>query len=291
MGFWKALFGGEELSPEEEKQQQEQKRFDLLKYDGVRAMKTGQLAIAESCLREALKMKEDLEIRDYLWQILLHTDRIDEALEELQVLSQAQPGNAEVLLQTANVAYMKEDYALMEQVLEPLTSEPFPTEKDREPMARACFLMAQARKGQQDQAGTLHWLDKAIDTDEEMASSYLLRGQTRLLSGDMEGAQADISWLMANVGPTEEVLLLMAGFETAAGRQEEAIKVLSTVLDENPFSLIALQQRAALRRQTGDEAGADEDLQAARELNPEQNTEDIERQVQDAYKNVNPLGI
>ena len=83
--------------------------------------------------------------------------------------------------------------------------------------------MAQARKGQQDKAGALHWLDKAIDTDEEMASAYLLRGQTRLLSGDMEGAQADISWLMTNVGPTEEVLLLMAGFETAAGRQEEAI--------------------------------------------------------------------
>ena len=42
MGFWNALFGGKELSPEEEKKEQEAKNFDLLKYDGVKAMKMGQ---------------------------------------------------------------------------------------------------------------------------------------------------------------------------------------------------------------------------------------------------------
>ncbi len=38
MGFWNVLFGGKQLSPEEEKQEQEAKNFDLLKYDGVKAM-------------------------------------------------------------------------------------------------------------------------------------------------------------------------------------------------------------------------------------------------------------
>jgi len=292
MGFWKALFGGEETSPEEEKQQHEQKRFELLKYDGVRALKTGRLDIAESCLREALNMKEDLEIRDYLWQMLVRTDRTDEALEELKVISEAQPKNTEVKLQMATVAYMKEDYALMEQILEPLITLEEP-EKTEEQMltAQACYLMAQARNGQKDQKGATEWLTKAIAAYPEMGEAYLLRGQTLLATGDVEGAAADEQWLEDNYGETEEVLLLKAGIEGSDGRQQEAIETLSKVLELNPFSQTALMQRAALKRVTGDEAGADEDLQAARELNPQQDSEDIERQVQDAYKNVNPLGI
>ena len=35
MGFWNMLMGGKQLSPEEEKQQQEAKKFDLLKYDEI----------------------------------------------------------------------------------------------------------------------------------------------------------------------------------------------------------------------------------------------------------------
>ena len=112
-----------------------------------------------------------------------------------------------------------------------------------------------------------------------------------LALSDIEGATSDEQWLEDNYGETEEVLLLKAGIEAVDARQQEAIETLSKVLELNPFSQTALLQRAALRRVTGDEAGADEDLQAAHELNPQQDTEDIESQVQDAYKNVNPLGI
>ena len=292
MGFWKALFGGEDMSPEEEKKQQEDKRFELLKYDGVRALKTGRLNIAESCLREALNMKEDLEIRDYLWQMLVKLDRADEALEELKVISEAQPNNTEVKLQMATVAYMKEDYALMEQVLEPLTSAEEPETADQQMLkAQACYLMAQARNGQKDHQGATEWLTKAIAAYPEMGEAYLLRGQTLLLTGDTEGAAVDEQWLEDNYGETEEVLLLKAGIEAMSGQKQEAIGTLGKVLELNPFSQNALMQRAALKRMTGDDAGADEDLQAARELNPQQDTEDIESQVEDAYKNINPLGI
>lgn len=293
MGFWKALFGGEEQSPEQEKEQQEQKRFELLKYDGVRALKTGRLDIAESCLREALTMREDLEVRDYLWQLLVRLDRTDEALEHLKAMSEAKPDNVELKLQMATVAYMKEDYALMEQVLEPLTSVSAESLQGDSHLttAQAFYLMAQARWRQQDRQGATEWLTKAIAVYPEMGEAYLLRGQTLLEMGDSDGAAADELWLEDNYGETEEVLLLKSAIEQVKGQQEQAIATLGRVLELNPFSQPALQRRAALRRTVGDEAGAEEDLQAARELNPQQDTEDIESKVQDAYKNVNPLGI
>jgi tetratricopeptide (TPR) repeat protein len=293
MGFWKALFGGEEQSPEQEKEQQEQKRFELLKYDGVRALKTGRLDIAESCLREALTMREDLEVRDYLWQLLVRLDRTDEALEHLKAMSEAQPDNVELKLQMATVAYMKEDYALMEQVLEPLTSVSAESLQGDSHLttAQAFYLMAQARWRQHDRQGATEWLTKAIAVYPEMGEAYLLRGQTLLEMGDSDGAAADELWLEDNYGETEEVLLLKSAIEQVKGQQEQAIATLGRVLELNPFSQPALQRRAALRRTVGDEAGAEEDLQAARELNPQQDTEDIESKVQDAYKNVNPLGI
>lgn len=293
MGFWKALFGGEEQSPEQEKEQQEQKRFELLKYDGVRALKTGRLDIAESCLREALTMREDLEVRDYLWQLLVRLDRTDEALEHLKAMSEAQPDNVELKLQMATVAYMKEDYALMEQVLEPLTSVSAESLQGDSHLttAQAFYLMAQARWRQHDRQAATEWLTKAIAVYPEMGEAYLLRGQTLLEMGDSDGAAADELWLEDNYGETEEVLLLKSAIEQVKGQQEQAIATLGRVLELNPFSQPALQRRAALRRTVGDEAGAEEDLQAARELNPQQDTEDIESKVQDAYKNVNPLGI
>lgn len=293
MGFWKALFGGEEQSPEQEKEQQEQKRFELLKYDGVRALKTGRLDIAESCLREALTMREDLEVRDYLWQLLVRLDRTDEALEHLKAMSEAQPDNVELKLQMATVAYMKEDYALMEQVLEPLTSVSAESLQGDSHLttAQAFYLMAQARWRQHDRQGATAWLTKAIAVYPEMGEAYLLRGQTLLEMGDSDGAASDELWLEDNYGETEEVLLLKSAIEQVKGQQEQAIATLGRVLELNPFSQPALQRRAALRRTVGDEAGAEEDLQAARELNPQQDTEDIESKVQDAYKNVNPLGI
>ena len=91
MGFWKSFFGGEEENPEEEKKNSEAKTFDLMKYDGVKAMRMGQFDYAEKCFCEALKIQEDLEVRDYLSQTLVRLNRLDEALEQLISITHAEP--------------------------------------------------------------------------------------------------------------------------------------------------------------------------------------------------------
>jgi hypothetical protein len=56
MNFLKALFGSSDTSAEDVEKESEKKQFDLMKYDGVRAMKMGQFDYAVRCFEEALKV-------------------------------------------------------------------------------------------------------------------------------------------------------------------------------------------------------------------------------------------
>ncbi len=292
MGFFSTLFGGRQLSPEEEKQEQEAKKFDLLKYDGVKAMKMGQADYAVRCFTEALKVHDDLEVHDYLSQVLLRQGNLDAAMNELRTLGDAEPENAQIQIRMAQVAYMQEDYATMETVcqqattLEPENAEPY-------------FLHAEALKGQQNPVGAIAMLTKAISLKEDYAEAYLLRGQTLLVMGDAASAETDADWLLEHVGDHEDVLLLKARVEAAKGQAQEAIRVYDKVIEVNPFQIDAFRERGRLRLDLGDKAGAEQDMQTVLELDPQQmadvsgeySAEGIEQRVKQAYSAVNPLGL
>ena len=53
MGIFSSLFGGN-------KKTEEEKNFDILKYDGIRAMRIGKLTYALKCFEEATAIQEDL---------------------------------------------------------------------------------------------------------------------------------------------------------------------------------------------------------------------------------------
>ena len=284
MGFWKALFGGDDLSPEEEKQQKEAKNFNLLKYDGVKAMKIGRADYAVRCFEEALKLKDDLEIHDYLSQVLTRLGDAKGALLQLEALAAAEPQNADIRLRMAQVAYMAEDYRQMEehcrQVMAIDDANPVPY-----------LLAAQSRLARGDVKKAIEMLDKAVGLDDNYAEARLLRSQILLRTGKPKAAKADADWLHENVGDHEDILLLRARIAAAERKHEEAVTIYNMVIEQNPFSLEAFTERGQQRLALGDKAGAEEDLAAARELNPVQDVEDIEQQVKDSYQNINPLGL
>ena len=292
MGFWNTLFGGTELSPEEEKKEQEAKNFDLLKYDGVKAMKMGQADYAVRCFQEALKLKDDLETHDYLSQTLLRMGRLDEAIAELQVLAKAEPDNAPIQKRIAQVAYMQEDYDTMatacEQAMQIDAND-----------AHAYYLNAQAQLGRGNAVGAIAMLTKAIAIEENYGDAYLLRGQILLGMGDTAGADSDAAWLTEHAGEHEDILLLRARVEAAKGNAVAAIENYGQVIELNPFSIEAFRERGQLRFNSGDKAGADQDLQKVLELDPnlladvsgEYSAEGIEHRVKEAYSVVNPLGL
>ena len=109
--FFKSLFSSSKAAtPEEEKSKNDQKNFDILKYDGVRAQKIGQVAYAIKCFTEALKLQEDFETMTYLVAAYTTANKAEEALEVLNRMDDTFLQNV-----TAKGRHMREE---IEKILE-----------------------------------------------------------------------------------------------------------------------------------------------------------------------------
>ena len=89
--FLKSLFFGETDESEETKLN---RNFDVLKYDGIKA----------------LKLKEDVEVLEHLVGAYNREDRMEEAIETAGRLVDIEPDNIPVLLMRANLNFMAEKY-------------------------------------------------------------------------------------------------------------------------------------------------------------------------------------
>lgn len=288
MKFFKALFGSKEEKPEEKKKAEEAKNFDVLKYDGVRALHSGQAEYAIRCFTHALQMQDDLEIHDYLSQAYIRTGELPQAYEQLQKLAEAQPDNQQIFIRMANVAYMMEDYGAMAGACEKAM---LIDDKNPEVM----YLYARACIGQEDVTNAVAMLTKAISLKEDYGDAYLLRGETLLKNGETDEADEDAIWLLEHTQDNEDVLILKARIERAKGNPEEAISFYTKVTDANPFNIDAYRERGEQKLASGDEKGGNEDIEHASELVaqlPEINgDEGIEKKIKDKYKSIDPYGV
>lgn len=291
MGFWKSFFGGE-ANPEEEKRNADERNFDLLKFDGVKAMRMGQFEYAAKCLGKALDTRDDAEARDYLSRALVHLGRHDEAMEQLNILIGHEPTNVGLMMQAASVAFLKEDYEAMKALCE----QALAVDADN---ALVHLVYAKAELGQENTIQAIARLTKAIATDENIGEARLLRGQTLLKMGDVAGAADDTAWLMEHTEDNEDVLMLNARLLAAKGETDAAIDAYGRVTDVNPFSIDAFRERGKLRMDKGDKQGAEDDMKMVLELNPQEmadvsgeySAEGIEQKTRQAYSNLNPFGI
>jgi tetratricopeptide (TPR) repeat protein len=284
MNFFKALFGGKDENPEEKRQAEEAKNFEILKYDGVKALKIRQWQQAIRCLSHALSIREDLECRDYLSQALIQDNQLTAAYEELQKLHEAEPANQDILQRMANVAFVMEDYGAMASSCEKalLISKDNP---------EIYYLYGRACMGQEDLTNAIAMFTKAISLNEDYGDAYLMRAGVMLQRGEVEAAEQDCQWLLERASSVEDVLILKAKVETAKGNHSEALSYYDKVIEGNPFSIEGFTLRAELKKQMGDQQGAEEDLARLREINPDGNDEDLEQKMNEAYKNSNPMGL
>lgn len=292
MGFFKSLFGNNSQTSEEKRKDEDSKNFETLKYDGVRALKQGQVDYAVKCVTHALTIQEDLECRDYLSQAYMHTDELSQALEQLQMLGEAQPQNVAVFMRMAEVAFMMEDYDAMASACE----KGMEADKDN-PMV--LFNYARACNGQGNAISAIALLTKAITLKDDFGAARLLRGELLMNMGDVKGASEDAEWLEKNVEGNEDVLLLVARIAERSGDHDKAIADYGRVLDANPFSVVAFKERGAIRMAQGDTKGAEEDMRSVLELDPKMaegvsgdyTAEGVEHKVRTAYKSVDPFGL
>lgn len=293
MNFLKKLFGSEETSPEEVKQEQQAKDFDILKYDGVTALKQHLFDYAVKCFTHALELKDDGETRDYLAQALIYTNDLPAAYAQLKHLSHLEPDNKRVWLRMAEVAYMMADYDAMADACEKANGLDSEDVYVNYTYARACI-------GRGDFGNGIALLTKAVNlsADNPLWEACLLRGQTLLKMGDMEQAEADADYMLEHIGDNEDGLLLKARCRKAQGDNENALAYYGKVIEANPFCTDAFRERAEIRRAMGDTQGAQEDEamlmelesrgpQVSKTTEAEQN---IQQKTEQAYKDVNPFG-
>lgn len=290
MNIFKALFGGKEETREERKKEEQARNFDVLKYDGVKALKMRQPAYAVQCFTHALDLKDDLECRDYLSQAFIQNNELPKAYEQLQKLSEAQPDNPRILMRMAEVAYMMEDYNVMADACEKALMI-----DNENPLTY--FFYARACRGQGDDNNAVAMLTKAISLKEDYYDAYLLRGEILFETGDVESADEDVAYLQEHVDGNEDIVLLKARIEVAKGNNEQAIDIYNKVIELNPFCVSAFRERGKAKMAVGDENGAAEDMKMADELEPDQdkdgdaNAQNMEQQVKQIYKNNDPYGV
>lgn len=292
MNFLKSLFGNKAENEEEKRREEERKNFETLKYDGVRALQINQIEHALRCFSHALQLHDDLETRDYYSQALIRNNDLPGAYAQLQKLVEAEPDNLQIYLRMADVAYMMEDYVAMGNACEKAMLV------DSE-NAQVLYRYAKACIGRDDLTNAIAMLTKAIMLNPKAYEAYLLRGETLLDSGDLDAADEDASHLLEQLADNEDVLILKARIEQKMGNKAEALTYYNKVIDVNPFSMVAFQERGPLKMELGEEQGGRKDVEMAEKMAAQLAAdqaqgvadEDVEQKVKQAYKNVDAYGI
>lgn len=324
MNIIKALFGGREETAEETEQRKLDKKFDILKYDGVRALQSGQPDYAVRCFTEALKLKDEEQTESCLAQAYLQTGQTEEAYDTLCRLSGRIPENIPVLLSKARVALRlnrPDEAAGACRAVLALDGQ----------NTEGHYRLAEAQRAAGDVLNAIASVTTAITLHPELEEAYRLRAEILQDMGQATEAEADADHLLEHFPPTEETLMLKAGLRLALGDTDNAVAYYNKVKDTNPFnekayiclsaahaagrrmdaSLQVLEEglelmpqaaglykeRGRIKLALGDKEGATDDLKKALELSPEEaqrvegQFSNLSREMEARYKSQNPYGF
>lgn len=293
MGIFTSLFGGKK---EENKNE---KNFDILKYDGIRAMRLGKLAYAIKCFEEATTIREDLETMQHQANAYIRMDRMDDARRLMERMTELAPDQPLVFQSLASLCYMQEDYTGMNEVCQKALAL-----NEQDPATY--FLAAKASLGMSNNIQTIAMLTKAIMLNEEFVEAYQMRAEVLWSMKQAKDASEDIDKLLSMNPEDENALLLKAEISAVCGNEEEAVKLMEEVISLNPFCekayllkgsyllgkkeydnaikvyddalemnsnfARAYHERGRVKMEKGDKQGAMEDMKRAIELAPEQST-------------------
>lgn len=295
-GFLKSLFKGNGNNTEEEKKKNSNKNFDILKFDGLRAMRIGKPDYALKCFTEALAIEEDFEVYSYQATVHIQLGELDEARKQLDRMIELEPAMVTTYISAANVCYMQENYKDMLMYLE----KAIPLE---EANPSIYLSLAKAYKGLKDELNAIAHLTKAIVLKGDLMEAYLMRAEVLLTMKQFNEAIHDVEFILRHAEEdTENALLLRGKIHEATAQYEDALKDFSEIIEINPFfeqayickgnlfitqnkldeaienyneaiemnaeSAAAYHERGRVKFLKGDKTGATEDMKIAMELDP-----------------------
>ena len=291
MGIFSSLFGGNKKTEDNK-----EKNFDILKYDGIRAMRIGKLTYAIKCLEEATAIQEDLETMQHLVNVYIRVNQMDDARRLMNRMTELAPDQPLVFQSLASLCYMQEDYAGMNEACQKALALD-------DQNASHYFLSAKAAMGLKNGIQAIAMLTKAIMLNETFTEAYQMRAEILWAMRQAKDASEDIEKLL-EMNPEDENALLLKGEILAVGGEEEqamglidqvlalnpfcekayllkgnyflaqkefdkAIEVYNEALEINPNFAQAYHERGRVKLAKGDKAGSMEDMKKAIELAPE----------------------
>ena len=290
MGIFSSLFGGN-------KKTEEEKNFDILKYDGIRAMRIGKLTYALKCFEEATALKEDLETMQHQANVYIRVNRMDDARKLMERMTEIAADQPLVFHSLASLCYMQEDYKGMNEACQKALAL-----DDQDPAT--FFLSAKAYVGMNNGIQAIAMLTKAIMLNEEFVEAYQMRAEVLWAMRQAKDANEDIEKLLAMNPEDESALLLKGEILAVSGEEEKALELMNQVLELNPFNekayllkgsyfllkkefdkaiavyddaleinpnfAQAYHERGRVKLEKGDKQGSMEDMKRAIELAPEQ---------------------
>ena len=289
MGIFSSLFGGS-------KKTEEEKNFDILKYDGIRAMRIGKLTYALKCFEEATAIQEDLETMQYQANTYIRVNRMDDARQLMNRMTEIASDQPLVFQSLASLCYMQEDYKGMDEACRKALAL-----NDQDPATY--FLSAKAAVGLSNGIQAIAMLTKAIMLNEEFVEAYQMRAEILWTMRQAKDANEDIEKLLSMNPEDENALLLKGEILAVSGEEEKALELIDQVLALNPFSekayilkgsyflakqafdkalgvydealeinpnfAQAYHERGRVKLAKGDKQGSMEDMKRAIELSPE----------------------
>ncbi|MGL4520585.1 MAG: tetratricopeptide repeat protein [Phocaeicola sp.] len=261
MGILKSLFGSDK-SDETKQTKIEEKNFDLLKYDGIRAQRLGKLTYAIKCWEEAIVLKKEEETLQLLAAAYTQANRLEEAQCIWQSLVELAPYKSEYVVALAQNDYMQELYEPMEEhCKKALELE----KKD----ATIYLLSAKAAIGLHKEFEAIAALTRAIALKVDYIAAYQLRAQLLWEMRQVKDAAEDVEAILEIESENEEALLLKGEILVTSNRTEEAEVCLNHLLEHNPFNEKAYVHLATISLDRKDFTKALEVLDEAIEINPQ----------------------
>ena len=230
MSFWKSLFTGKDETPEESIQKEEEKNFDIFKFDGVRAQRMGRLDYALRCFDEALNLKEDFETLSYKSTTLIVMNRLEEARDVLIRMAELQPHRTETHITLAHILFMTDEYEAMK------ASALKAVECNAEnPMAY--YLLGKAEDALQHPVAAIEALTRAIEKQPDFIEALNSRASLFVQTGESKKAMADIKEVLTLHEEDETALALRAFIYNKVENDSEKAKAdYRHIIELNPFN-------------------------------------------------------
>ena len=152
MGFFKSLFGGSN-TPETEKEKNDKKNFEILKYDGIRARHMGKLPYAIKCFEEAAAINDEMETLTLLANAYIQANRLDDARITFNRMAEKEPEQVNTFLSLASICFMQEDYEGMNDACQKALAL-----DDKNPLTY--YLTAKAAVGMKEEINAIVFLCK-----------------------------------------------------------------------------------------------------------------------------------